>query len=158
MREYTLTTQVRVLTMEELTPEESRLVELAKKATYSSYSPYSHFCVGAALLLENGETVCGSNQENASFPVGCCAERTAMHYAGAHYPGVGIKVLAIAARDTSGEFTSEATAPCGMCRQALAEAEHRFGPIRILLYCTEGVHCIDSVSQLLPMTFTSESL
>ena len=158
MREYTLTTKVRVLSPEELTPEENRLVEQAKEASYSSYSPYSHFCVGAALLLTNGETVCGSNQENASYPVGCCAERTAMHYAGARYPNIGIKTLAIAARGTDGQFTSEATAPCGMCRQALAEAEHRFGPIRILLYCTEGVHCIDSVSELLPMTFTSESL
>lgn len=158
MKEYTIQTTVRVCTDEELTPEELNLINLAKEATQSSYAPYSHFHVGAALLLKNGQTVCGANQENAAFPVGCCAERTALHYAGAHYPGVGISLLAIAARGTDGEFVAEPAAPCGMCRQALAEAEHRFGPIRILLYGTEGTYCIDSVGALLPLAFTSEAL
>lgn len=146
------------MTTNELSEADRKLVELAKEATTTSYSPYSHFAVGAALLLANGETVTGSNQENAAYPVGCCAERTALFSAGAHYPGVGISAIAIAARESNGEFTAAPVSPCGMCRQALMEAEHRFGTIRVLLYGTEGIHCLNRIADLLPLTFTSNHL
>lgn len=158
MKELTLHIPVRIAQPEELSEQDRQLVEQAKQATYTSYAPYSQFCVGAALLLQNGETICGSNQENASYPIGCCAERTALFYAGTHYPGVGVQAIAVAARRKNGDFITEPAAPCGMCRQALMEAEHRFGPIRVLLYGTEGVYCLERIADLLPLVFTSDSL
>lgn len=158
MKQIEIKIPVTVYADDELSPSDRQLVEMAKEATHSSYAPYSHFCVGAALRLANGEVVTGSNQENAAYPVGCCAERTALFYAGAHYPGVGVETIAIAARHSDGAFISEPTAPCGMCRQALSEVEHRFGPIRVLLYGTDGTYALSSVADLLPLVFTSDSL
>ena len=147
-----------VLGMEELSAQERELVEAAKKATESSYSPYSHFQVGAALRLYCGEIITGSNQENAAYPVGSCAERTALFWCGANRPGENITSIAIAAQ-TGGRFTKDPIAPCGMCRQALLEVEHKQGaPIRVLLYGEEGTHCIESVEALMPLTFNAESM
>ena len=95
---------------EELSTEDFQLIEQAKKATHTSYSPFSHFSVGAAILLDNGEIIKGSNQENAAYTTGTCAERCAMFYANAQFPEVGIKTLAIAARGTNKSFTH--TPPC----------------------------------------------
>ncbi|MCQ2266707.1 MAG: cytidine deaminase [Bacteroidaceae bacterium] len=158
MKELTLHIPLRIAQPDELSDQDHQLVEQAKQATNTSYAPYSQFCVGAALKLKNGETICGSNQENAASPVGCCAERTALFYAGAHYPGVGVETIAIAARRQDGDFTTGPISPCGMCRQALMEVEHRFGPIRVLLYGTEGVYCLECIADLLPLVFTSDSL
>lgn len=158
MKELTINIPVKIYKEEELSPTQLQLVEKAKKATFTSYSPYSQFRVGAALLLTNGETVCGSNQENASYPIGCCAERTALFYAGANYPDTAVSAIAIAARGTNGEFLAEPAAPCGMCRQALMETEHRFGPIQVLLYGTNGIYCFEKVADLLPLVFTSDAL
>ncbi len=143
-----------LLQEEELSESDRQLVEAAKEATHTSYAPYSHFCVGAAALLDNGETVCGSNQENAATPNGICAERCTVFYANAHYPNAVITTLAIAARDTTGEFTKSPISPCGMCRQVLAETEYRQKqPMRILLYGAAGTYLIEGLNALLPFSF-----
>ena len=121
MTEKNITTKVQVLAYNELNQEDKNLVDLAKEATKSSYTPYSHFNVGAALLLDNGVMIKGANQENAAF-AGICAERSACYNAGANYPGVGIKKVAITAFQ-NGDFVKEPCAPCGVCRQALLEFE-----------------------------------
>jgi cytidine deaminase len=158
MKEYEIRTRVNVLVEEDMSALDQELVEAAKKATESSYSPYSHFQVGAALCLYSDEIITGSNQENAAYPVGCCAERTALFWCGANRPGEVIKAIAIAAQ-TNGRFTKAPIAPCGMCRQALLEVEHKQGsPIMVLLYGEEGTHCIESVQDLMPLTFNAESM
>ena len=111
----------RLVQLEELSDADRQLVEKAKEATGTSFSPYSHFRVGAALRMENGEVYLGSNQENASFTTGLCAERTAIFYATAKNPGAAVTDIAIAARGTDGEYTAEPTSPCGACRQVLSE-------------------------------------
>jgi cytidine deaminase len=143
---------------EELPTEYRQLIDNAKQQTKKSYSPYSGFSVGAAVLLENGEIFSGSNQENAAYPSGLCAERTTLFYANAQRPKIPVKALAIAAF-TKGAFLNEPIAPCGACRQVLLETENRFAkPIQILLYGEEGVFIIDSVKDLLPLSFTKESM
>ena len=141
--------------MDELTPEERSLIEQAIEGTNRSYSPYSLFHVGAALKLQNGATYIGCNQENAAFPAGICAERSAIFAAGAQYPDQPVVMLAIAARSREGEFTKEPVSPCGTCRQVLIETETRFQhPIRILLYGQRCVYVLDSIKQLMPLSFT----
>ena len=141
--------------MDELTPEERSLIEKAIEGTNRSYSPYSLFHVGAALKLQNGATYSGCNQENAAFPAGICAERSAIFAAGAQYPDQPVVMLAIAARSREGEFTKEPVSPCGTCRQVLIETETRFQhPIRILLYGQRCVYILDSIKQLMPLSFT----
>ena len=141
--------------MDELTPEERSLIEQAIEGTNRSYSPYSLFHVGAALKLQNGVTFIGCNQENAAFPAGICAERSAIFAAGAQYPDQPVIMLAIAARSREGEFTKEPVSPCGTCRQVLIETETRFQqPIRILLYGQRCVYVLDSIKQLMPLSFT----
>ncbi len=145
--------KVDVLSLDELTNEERMLVSCAKDATAGSYSPYSKFAVGAALLLANGEVVKGSNQENVSYPCGLCAERTALFYANAAYPDQPVVMLVIAAQDQEGFLPSPIT-PCGACRQALLETENRFGEkIRVILYGTERIYRVESIASLLPLQF-----
>ncbi len=143
---------------EELSAEDFQLIEQAKKATHTSYSPFSHFSVGAAILLDNGEIIKGSNQENAAYTTGTCAERCAMFYANAQFPEVGIKTLAIAARGTNKSFTPSPISPCGACRQVLAEVEHRFHPFRVLLYGKDKIYIFESFADLLPFQFNESSL
>ena len=141
--------------MDELTPEERSLIEQAIEGTNRSYSPYSLFHVGAALKLQNGVNYIGCNQENAAFPAGICAERSAIFAAGAQYPDQPVVMLAIAARSREGEFTKEPVSPCGTCRQVLIETETRFQhPVRILLYGQRCVYILDSIKQLMPLSFT----
>ena len=126
----------------------------AKEATLGAYAPYSQFYVGAAVLLEGGEVVCGSNQENAAFGAGTCAERTALFYAHAHYPGRAVQAIAIAARKGEEGFTEAPVSPCGICRQVLLETQQRSaGPIRVLLYGRRCVQEIEGVEALLPLGF-----
>lgn len=144
-----------------LLPKEDReLIEEAKAASKGSYAPYSKFHVGAALRLANGTIVRGSNQENAVFPAGCCAERTALYYAGAQYPDVPVVSIAVAVwREKDGLFLATPASPCGVCRQHLVEAEQRFGQsIRVVLYGTEQTFVVSSARDLLPLTFTGEEL
>ena len=143
----------------ELTPEELRLLDEARQATYRSYAPYSHFSVGAAVELADGIIVGGSNQENAAYPSGLCAERTAVFYANSRYPDQPIRRICIAARDTEGAPLRTPIAPCGACRQVLLEAEQRAGhPIEVLLYGTDEIYCIHSVRDLLPFAFDESFL
>lgn len=148
-----------IATPEELTPEDAALVEAAKAATYTSYSPYSHFRVGAAVRLENGEIIQGSNQENAAYSPTICAERCAMFYANAHHPDITPTAIAIAARGTDGNFTPQPVSPCGVCRQVLVETQQRYGqPLRVLLVGNKEIYLFDSISDLLPFQFDEGSL
>lgn len=143
---------------EELSAEEQHLIEEARKATYRSYSPYSRFSVGASVLLTNGLVLSGSNQENAAYPSGLCAERTVLYYANSQHPNQPITMMAIAARSEKG-FTKIPITPCGACRQVLAETEIRFEhPIRILLYGETETIIIDGVRDLLPFSFNNNIL
>lgn len=155
MKELEIKPKIWEAQMDELTAEERALVELAIEGTNRSYSPYSHFHVGAALKLQNGETIIGCNQENAAFPAGICAERSALFAAGAQYPDQPVVMLAIAACNEDGVFTEHPVSPCGPCRQVLIETETRFHhPVRILLYGQHCVYVVDSIKQLMPLSFT----
>ena len=155
MKELELKSIIQACQMEELTAEEQHLVNLAIEATNRSYAPYSHFHVGAAVRLENGEEIIGCNQENAAYPSGLCAERTALFSAGAQYPDVPVEMLAIAARGTDGELQYEPVDPCGSCRQVIIESETRAKhPIRILLYGQKCIYVIDGIRQLMPLSFS----
>lgn len=159
MKDLVIHIPVRVWQWEELAEEDRHLLMSAREATSTSYSPYSHFSVGAAVLLDNGEIVSGSNQENAAYPSGTCAERCAMFYANARYPQVAPKAIAIAARGTDGAFLASPISPCGACRQVLIETQRRYGrPLRVLLYGSEGTFELESVEHLLPLTFTGDAL
>ena len=146
------------VTYEELSAIEQHLIECARRATDKSYSPYSHFSVGAAVLLANDEIITGSNQENAAYPSGICAERTALFYANSQYPDQPVKMLAIAAKSQEG-FTQTPITPCGACRQVIMETEKRFGhPIKILLYGEKETIIIEGVKDLLPFSFDNDYL
>ena len=155
MKELEIRPKIWEAQMGDLTADERSLIELAIEGTNRSYSPYSHFRVGAALKLQNGVTVIGCNQENAAFPSGICAERSALFAAGAQYPDQPVVMLAIAARNEDGVFTEHPVSPCGPCRQVLIETETRFHhPVRILLYGQRCVYVVDSIKQLMPLSFT----
>ena len=155
MKKLELKTLIQAARMDELSDTEQALVRQAIEATSRSYAPYSHFHVGAALLLGNGVTIMGCNQENAAFPAGICAERAALFAAGAQYPDVPVIMLAVAARDAKGLLTSEPISPCGVCRQVIIETETRYRqPIRILLYGENNIYVVDGIRQLMPLSFT----
>lgn len=154
MKEINLTTKIAVYSYNELSEEYKIITEKAREATKRSYSPYSHFCVGAALQLETGEILTGANQENAAFTAGTCAERSVLFYAGANYPGVAIKRLAVAAF-TKGDFVATPVSPCGHCRQAILEYE-TIGkqPIEIILCGKDEVYILHSIKDLMPLSFS----
>ena len=155
MHEIDILTKIISKSYGELDTTERRAVDAAVKAIEGSYAPYSRFRVGAAIVLDNGEMVTGANQENVAFPSGTCAERTACYYAGAHYPGTGFSLIAIAARGTDGELTSTPTAPCGACRQALLEYETLSGhDVPVLLVGRDQIYRLPSVKSLLPLCFS----
>lgn len=136
----------------ELPAGERALVEAAREAALQAYAPYSEFRVGAAALLENGVTVTGNNQENAAYPSGMCAERVALFYAGAQYPDVPVKALAVAAWQN--RAFAERISPCGGCRQVLLEVEKRYGkPVHVLLAGKHDVVVIRRAADLLPFGF-----
>lgn len=158
MKEKSITANIKICQIDELSNDEQKLIELAKNATNNSYSPYSHFRVGAAIRLDDGTEIIGANQENAAFPVTLCAERTAIFAAQAQHPEHSVVQLAIAARNEEG-FTSSPVTPCGSCRQVILEVENRYKqPIRIYLYGTEGIYVIESIKDILPLNFDSESM
>ena len=158
MENKNITTKIMVCSYEELNDEEKKLVDAAKEATNRSYAPYSRFQVGAAVRLAGGVLVSGSNQENAAYPSGTCAERTTLFYANSQYPDRAVEALAIAAQ-TGGKFIEHPTAPCGACRQVILETEERYRhPIRIYLYGTNEVYIVDSIVGLLPLCFGKSDL
>lgn len=161
MVQFEIKTLIKEVKTEELQEQDRRLVESAKEATIRAYAPFSKYNVGAALLLDNGRIVEGSNQENAAFPSGTCAERTAAFYASSSNPGVAFKKIAIAAWMDPGEgkdweegFQKHPVSPCGGCRQALLEYEHLYGDIEVILYGKEKTYILPSVKSLLPLAFT----
>lgn len=159
MEEKLIKTVVTICQPDELPEEERQLLRLAVGATGRSYAPYSHFNVGAAVLLLNGKTVVGCNQENAAFGVSLCAERTALFASGAEYPDVPVVAIAIAARGTDGELLEEPVTPCGSCRQAMIETELRGKrPLRILLFGTRHVYALNGIASLMPLSFSADQL
>ena len=151
-------TKIDVVTEGELTIEYQTLVNKAKDQVAKAYAPYSGFHVGAALMLANGEVFAGSNQENAAYPSGWCAERVAMFYANAQYPNVPVKAIAIAAY-TAEQFLSSPITPCGACRQVLLESEMRFdNDIEVILYGTDEIYILKNIRQLMPLCFEKSSL
>lgn len=153
---HEIRTEYEVLTVEELSAKERQLVDLASKATYRSYAPYSNFRVGAAILLDNDEIVCGANQENVAFPSGTCAERTACFYAHAQHPDAKFKTIAIAARGVDGDPLAEPISPCGACRQSLLQYELLAGhTVEVLLVGRDKILRLPSIRSLLPFAFTT---
>lgn len=145
--------------IEEVPEQYKTLIAAAKKATNDSYAPYSNFFVGAALLLENGQVISGSNQENASYPIGFCAERTALSAAASLASNIKIKAMAITARSLKNPVLSPA-APCGICRQTIFEAECKHHQnIEIILTGESGkVFIFKSIKDLLPLHFDADFL
>lgn len=144
---------------DELPATDKILMEHAQQSNKSSYAPYSHFHVGAALRLEDGTVVCGNNQENVAYPSGLCAERVALFYAKSQYPGKKVVAVAIAARSSDFKI-GEPVSPCGGCRQVIAEYEQlQHSKIRILMMGDSGkVLAVNSIEGLLPMMFKADEL
>lgn len=163
MKTKTITTLIKECSFGELCDADRELVEAAKEMTRTSYARYSKFHVGAAIRMENGDIVRGSNQENAAYPSGTCAERTACFYASARYPGMRMCKIAIAAWTRLGKeasvsdeecFQSEPVSPCGACRQALLEYETAYGDMDVILYGSDRIYILPSVKSLLPLCFS----
>jgi cytidine deaminase len=139
--------------LEELSKEQVLLVNSAVTAAKGAYAPYSEYHVGAAVRLANGEIVIGSNQENAAYPSGLCAERVAIYYAGARHPDVPVESIAIAAI-LNGIVQEEPVAPCGACRQVLYEKESQGeASIELILYGSKKIQVLSRVMDLLPLPF-----
>lgn len=146
------------MNFDELSVDDQRLVEAAIKATDNSYADYSHFHVGAAVRLSDSSIIIGANQENAAFPSGLCAERTAIFAAQAQHPELSIEALAIAAKNSNG-LMPEPVTPCGSCRQVVLQIEERYHkPLAILLYGTKRVFRFHSIRDLLPFCFIDECM
>ena len=158
MKTIKLEINIQTCTYAELNEEDRQLIDAAKEATNRSYAPYSKFQVGAAALLNNGIVVTGTNQENAAYPSGLCAERTTLFYANSQYPDQPVKTLAIAAHTQSG-FLESPIPPCGSCRQVLMETEQRYKQaMRVLLYGEKKIFIINGTKDLLPLSFGSDFL
>ena len=144
MKDLTITAIIKVYQYDELNEADRSLIKTAMEATARSYAPYSHFS--------------GTNQENAAYPSGLCAERTTLFYANSQYPDQPVNTLAIAAR-TEKDFIETPIPPCGACRQVILETEKRYGqPIRILLYGRECIYEVKSIGDLLPLSFDASAM
>ncbi|MFV0177149.1 cytidine deaminase [Empedobacter falsenii] len=139
----------------ELEAEQKKVVDQALEISHQAYAPYSNFKVGAAVQLENGEIFSSSNQENASYPVGACAERGLLAYVNANFPNIKIEKLAVSTPNVNYPLP-----PCGMCRQYILEIEKKQAqPIELILSGIEGeVLVVNSAKDLLPLHFTDEFL
>lgn len=136
-----------------LTPSERRLLERAIEAIAGSYAPYSRFNVGAAVEMENGEIISSANQENAAYPSGICAERSALFYAHSKFPDSAIVAIAVVAA-VNGKLTETPTYPCGACRQVMYESQQRGRKkIKVIIGSATRIEVIDSVNGLLPFAF-----
>ncbi|MDD6541008.1 MAG: cytidine deaminase [Prevotella sp.] len=158
MKEIDITIKIKLCNPQELTADDRELVDRAIKATENAYAPYSHFYVGAAIRLQDGTIFTGANQENAAFTSGTCAERATLFAAQSQRPDQPLSTIAIAARNAAG-LLKQPIPPCGQCRQALLEMEDRYKkPLRLLLYGTEGIYVINSVKDILPLTFVGDTM
>lgn len=142
-----------------LTQEDKSLLAMAESQLQNAYAPYSNFRVAAAILLANGETVCGTNQENAAYPMCVCAEVVALNACASQFSGVALRKIAITVQSPSGEML-EPAAPCGQCRQTILEYETRYNsPIEILLFqAGKKLIRFDSIKSLLPFYFSGKDL
>jgi cytidine deaminase len=145
--------------LSELSEQDALLIKAAMEGCQNAYAPYSGFRVGAALLMDDGSVIKGSNQENAAYPSGLCAERVAFFNAGSNYPEKKIVAVAVTAV-LKNSNNPHPVSPCGDCRQVMAEFEHRYGnPIRIVMMTEKNQYVIlNSVKELLPFLFSSDSL
>jgi cytidine deaminase len=145
--------------IDELDKKDAFLLSEARSVTQFAYAPYSNFQVGAVARLANGQTITGTNQENASYPAGICAERVLLSNASSQYPGVGIETIAISYNNLKGK-SDRPVSPCGICRQSFAEFQQRTKtPIRVILSGMEGkVQIIENAASLLPLVFSSNDL
>lgn len=158
MKDLSIHVRLKLYNYDELSEADRRLLDAACEATGRSYAPYSHFSVGAAARLADGTIVTGTNQENAAYPSGLCAERTTLFYANSQYPNQPVTTLAIAARNEEG-FLDDPIPPCGACRQVMLETEKRFQqPMRLLLYGKKGIYEIERACDLLPLSFDAASM
>ncbi|MGP1515691.1 MAG: cytidine deaminase [Bacteroidales bacterium] len=152
MKQEQIKINYKIFNLSELSDKDRELIKQAAFATHKSYSPYSNFKVGAAVQLDDGEILLGSNQENIAYPSGLCAERTALFSAGTKQGNV--IAIAISAKDEKGNL---ATAyPCGACRQVMIETQKQRTkhPIKILIHRKDNtVLQIDDVNDLLPFSF-----
>lgn len=156
MIEKTVTIKLSVYDRNQVDADAKRIIDAAFEIARNAYAPYSGFSVGAALLLANGEIVTGCNQENAAYPSGLCAERVALFSAGAHYPNVAVKQMAIVALK---DGQPVAVAPCGACRQVILESLARqAGSFPVYLAEEHKVTKVENAGDLLPLAFGPDSL
>lgn len=157
MEELNIETKIKVFPVAEAPEVYKELIESAIDATANAYAPYSHFNVGAAVLLKNGKIITGNNQENAAYPSGLCAERVTLFSANAQYPDS--KILAIAIAAVADGKQVDMITPCGACRQVLLEVEKRYQhPMKVLLCGKEQIYIAESASSLLPLSFNGDDL
>lgn len=154
MKERIITITVQTFeSKNDLSADDARLVQAAMDTCTTSYAPYSNFSVGAAVLLENGQIVCGSNQENIAYPSGLCAERIALLYANSHYPDVPVKAIAVSSA-SKGVPNEQPVYPCGACRQVLLQVELRYGKaMKVIMAGTNSIKMVGSAKDLLPLSF-----
>ena len=146
--------------IDELPAEDRQLLQAAREATRYAYAPYSHFHVAAAARMQNGSVITGTNQENASFPVGMCAERVLVASAASQFPDMTIETIAVSYDNRAGGKSNHPVAPCGICRQTLQEVETRSKTqIKLIMGGMEGkIFVLSSASALLPFAFTGDEL
>ena len=145
--------------IKDLSPLDQELLQKAREVTEQAYAPYSHFHVGAAARLANGEIIIGTNQENASYPIGLCAERVLLSAASSVYPKIPIEAIAISYHNLDGE-SDHPVAPCGICRQSILEYQERLQqPIRLILGGESGeIYLLENSELLLPFAFSKKEL
>lgn len=146
----------KILSHAELSEQDRRLEQLAIEAAKKAYAPYSKFLVGSAVLLANGQIVTGSNQENAAYPSGTCAERTALFWAASQWPDVPVERMIVVAFNEAGRVP--VISPCGSCRQVIMETATRFHPFPILLAGGSEVIVLEDCRLLLPFGFDGSAL
>lgn len=158
MKSFEIVTKIRIYKESDYPEGKKELLEKAKTSALKAYAPYSKYHVGAAVLLDDGTIVTGNNQENAAYPSGLCAERTALFYANANHPDKAVKAIAIAAHN-KGQYSKDVCTPCGSCRQVLVEVENRYdSPVEIIMYGEGQIYEVDSIRDLLPLSFGKESM
>ncbi|MDR0969635.1 MAG: cytidine deaminase [Lentimicrobiaceae bacterium] len=159
MQNKQLVLSYQIFELSELSQSDCELLTRAREVAKNAYAPYSHFKVGAAVLLENSEIVVGCNQENAAYPSGLCAERIALFSAYAQFPMIPVDTIAITAIGNK-SVIEEPISPCGSCRQVITEFESiSKRPIRILMQGEKGaIMCIDGASTMLPFMFAEDVL
>lgn len=144
--------------IDEIDSESQLLIKNAKEVVKNAYAPYSKFSVGAAVLLENGEIITGTNQENAAYPSGLCAERVAMFYANSKFPNVPVVAMAVSTY-VNNHYSEIPTPPCGACRQVILESEMRFKkPIKLIMAAENKITVIMNAKALLPLNFDENML